>query len=150
MNSQDKKHYLQKYGELDDFINEKCDEITRWRDMATKITPVLSDMPHGSGGSDKIGTAVDNIISLETTLNGQIDKLCSMRIIIETAINEIDDVTLQRILYLAYIGKKGNDDKWHRLKLWEVANEICYSPDRVRHLHGNALYMLNLAHHSTT
>lgn len=150
MNSQDKKHYLQKYGELDDFINEKCDEIMRWREMATKVTSTVSDMPHGSGGSDKIGTAVDNIISLENTLNGQIDKLCVMRIIIESAINNIDDVTLQRILYLAYIGKRGNDDKWHRLKLWEVANETNYGYDRIRQLHGKALYMLNITPHYTT
>lgn len=145
LTSQEKKQYLLQYGELDDYINEKCNELAKWRDLATKITPNISDMPTASSVSDKIGTAVTNIVFLESVLNGEIDRLCDMRAIIEDGIHNIQDIKLQRVLYLAYIGKRQCDGrKAKRLKLWEVANELNYSLDWVKHLHGEALFKLIL------
>ena len=56
MTSQEKIKYLERYKNIDRQIQAKCDEKSKWMSRATKITPTLSDMPHGGQQENKIET----------------------------------------------------------------------------------------------
>lgn len=47
MTSQEKKAYLEHYKEADREIDRLCEELSRWRALATKVTLVLSQEPTG-------------------------------------------------------------------------------------------------------
>lgn len=63
MTIKDKRAYLRRYQYIDSRVNSLCEEITRWRSLAAKITPVLSDTPKGSGGGNPLQHAVERIIA---------------------------------------------------------------------------------------
>lgn len=56
--------WLEKVRKLDELIDAKCAERDQLLDLATKITPVVSDMPHGSGVSDKVGNVAVKLADL--------------------------------------------------------------------------------------
>ena len=49
-------------------IDQITKELQRWQDLATRISPSYSDMPHG-GGSDKVQTAAVEVAELTDKLN---------------------------------------------------------------------------------
>lgn len=58
--------YLARVRRLDAEIDAKIAEWQRVYDLATRITPMLSDTPRGAGGAkDKIGEAVSRLVELE-------------------------------------------------------------------------------------
>lgn len=72
LTSQEKKAYLERYKEADREIDRLCEELSRWRALATKITPVLSQEPAGScEGGNQIELAVEKIIALEGQINAR-------------------------------------------------------------------------------
>jgi len=50
--NQAKIAWLNRYRKLDAEINRKCEELSRWRSRAEKITPALSKAPGGGGKGD--------------------------------------------------------------------------------------------------
>lgn len=60
---------------LDELVNAKCAERDQLWALATKITPEVSDMPHGGGGvSDKVGNAAIKLAKLAEDLNDLVDR----------------------------------------------------------------------------
>ena len=93
MTSQEKKAYLERYKEADREIDRLCEELSRWRALATKITPVLSQEPAGScEGGNQIELAVEKIIALEGQINAKIDEALIIRQRVEDAIQTVQDV----------------------------------------------------------
>jgi DNA-directed RNA polymerase specialized sigma24 family protein len=72
--------YLGQVRRLDARINAKIAERQRVMELATRITPTLTDDPGGAGGvSDKIGNAVARLVVLEQEINEAIDQLIDTR-----------------------------------------------------------------------
>lgn len=71
--------YLGQIGRLNARINNKLQEKQQIMDLATNITPTLSDMPRGSGVSDKVGNAGTKLANLERQITRTIDQLIDAR-----------------------------------------------------------------------
>lgn len=71
--------YLGQIRRLNARIDNKLQEKKQIMDLATNITPVLSDMPRGSGVSDKVGNAGTKLANLEKQINQIIDQLIDAR-----------------------------------------------------------------------
>lgn len=59
---------------LDELINAKIAERDQLWTMATKITPEVSDMPHGGGVSDKVGNIAAKLADMAGNLNDLVDR----------------------------------------------------------------------------
>lgn len=71
--------YLGQIGRLNARINNLLQEKQQIMDLATNITPTLSDMPRGSGTSDKVGNASVKLANLEDQINRIVDQLIDTR-----------------------------------------------------------------------
>ena len=96
MTSQEKKAYLERYKEADREIDRLCEELSRWRARATKITPALSQEPAGGREEgNQVELAVEKIIALEGQINAKIDEALIIRQRVEDAIQTVQDGTLR-------------------------------------------------------
>lgn len=126
------KDYLRQVIICDAHINSKLEEVSRLRDLATKITSSIKPDAVSSGGgmSDKIGNAVARIIDLENEINSEIDRLVDLRNDVESVLSLIKNEKQYAVLQKRYI----------QFKTWEqIAEEIGYSYYGVCKLHGRAL-----------
>ena len=144
MTSREKKQILQQFGEIDNYINDLQEELNSWWVRATAVSPVISDLPKG-GNSDgtKTERAVERLVKIEQQINEETDELYKLRYKIISAIKALPDLRERRVLYLAYIGKSENN-RYKRLALWEIADEMGYSLIRIKQLHGTALLHIKL------
>lgn len=133
MNNQEKINYLKQYRSLNMEIDRISEELHRWQDLATRISPSYSDMPHGGGG-DKVQTAAVEIAELTDRLNEKIHRAVKMQQEIKELIGTIDDATLRRLMTYRYILGK----KWE-----EIAMLMNYDYRWILRLHGKALYKLD-------
>ena len=78
--SQDKIAYLKRYGAIDKRIDQECEELAKWNCRATKVTPTYSDMPKGGETSDKVQTAVEEIVKLKRQIGLDIEELTKIRV----------------------------------------------------------------------
>lgn len=102
MTNQEKKTWLQQYRLLDRQIQQKADEIAAWRTRAEKVTPSYSKDPCGGGG-DRIQSAVDKILQLESEAQQEIDRLLELERKIKGAIATLEDPILRLLLKYRYI-----------------------------------------------
>lgn len=128
--NQAKIDWLNRYKKLDHEINRECDELSRWRSRAEKITPTISPAPGGSGNGDRIQDAVEKIVEIEAIINIEIDRLVGIQTEIEGAIKNIPDITLQTLLRMRYI----DGLTWEK-----IAVKLDKSYQWVCELHGRAL-----------
>lgn len=139
MTSQEKITYLKRYRTIDALINRKIEECQKWRDVALKITPTLSDMPKAHNGTNQTEIAVEHIIEIEREINESIDELVKIRKNIEKALAAIKDDTYRRLLEYRYIDGM----------TWEqIAIEMHYSYQWICKLHGRALLKLKIVDRS--
>lgn len=130
MTNREKKHFLNQYRRLNDDINYKLEECEKWRALAEKITPTISDIPKGQSGGNRTENAIEHIIKLEQEINTQIDRLINVREQIENIIRTVPDYPLQMLLKYRYIAGY----TWE-----EIAVKMNYSYQWVCVLHGRAL-----------
>lgn len=138
MTSQEKKQYLSKYQNLDSMINRKLEECEKWRDLAEKITPTLSDMPKSQISGNRVESAVEHIVELEQEINRSVDELVKLRKDIESSLKTVKDDTLRKLLEYRYI----DGMKWE-----EVAVKMKFDYRWVLRLHGKALTQLAIESH---
>lgn len=132
MTNQEKVNYLKRYRVLSLEIDQITDELQRWQDLATRISPSYSDMPHG-GGNDKVQTAAVEVAELTEQLNDKIHQAVKMQQEMKDLIGTIDDATLRRLMIYRYIHGK----KWE-----EIAVLMDYDYRWILRLHGKALCKL--------
>lgn len=125
-----KEDWLNRYRKLDTEIDRKCEELSRWRSRAEKITPTLSQAPGGGGNGDRVADAVEKIMGIEEEINADVDRLISIRSEVEKAIKSVPDETLRTLLELRYI----DGLTWEKIA---VRMNYCYM--QVCRLHGKAL-----------
>lgn len=71
--------YLEKIREMDMRVDGKIAERERILELATAITPVLSDMPKGGGPSDKIGNAAVKLAAIAAEIDEATDRFIDYR-----------------------------------------------------------------------
>ena len=71
------KEYLSQYKLLDNRINYKIEQVERLRRLATNVSPLPPTLgsARSTSVSDRVGKLVERIISLEESINRDIDKL---------------------------------------------------------------------------
>lgn len=128
-----KAEWLRRYQKINRRINRKCEEVSQLRELATKITPTLSDMPKGNQTSDKVSEAVSKIADLEKEIDAEVDALVAIRNQIQAAIEAIQDDTLKTLLEYRYI----DGLTWEK-----IAVKMNYSYMHVCRLHGKAINVI--------
>lgn len=127
----DAKEYLNQVRLCDTKINNKLEELSRLRDMVTKITATLkADVVGGGGSQDKLGDAVARIVDLQREINAAVDDYVDRSRAIAAIIDKISDAEQLQVLHKRYFEYK----KWE-----EIACEMHMTYRNVCYIHGRAL-----------
>lgn len=136
MTNQEKKELLNGYIKAKKRFDRISDTMIEVMSYATKITPLLSDMPKGGNGSgNKIERAIERLDSLSGDLEEQAVRMRESMKQVQSAIQTVPDETLQLLLELRYI----NGYTWE-----QIAVKMNYSYVHVCRLHGAALNQIML------
>lgn len=85
--------WLEKVRELNELIDAKCAERDQLWAMATKITPVVSDMPHGGGVTDKVGNISAKLADLAREANDLVDRYVDYK---QMVIRELEKLPIEQ------------------------------------------------------
>ncbi len=128
------KEYLGQAYRLDQRINSKLEQVLSLRELTTKATATMSDMP--SGGTRNVYRMQDiiaKIVDLENEINRDIDTLVDLKREMVTTIKGIADPECQTLLELRFLC----------FKTWEqIAVEMNYSIQHIYRLRDKALKMV--------
>ena len=125
------KEYLGQAYRIDQRINSKLEQVASLRELATKATSTLSDMPKtGSRNIQPMEGIVVKIIDLENEINRDIDALVDFKRELVGIIKGVHNPEYQTLLELRYLC-------FHP---WEqIAVEMEYDLRYVYKMHGRAL-----------
>lgn len=130
-----KIRYLSRYRRLNQRIDRLLEEQSRWREMALKITPVLSQTPGGGESGSPIERPMDKVLEIDEEINREIDELQIVRQEIRAALNQLEDENLKLLMEYRYIDGL----------TWEqIAVKMNYSYMQICRLHGKALRTIML------
>ncbi len=130
------KEYLSQAYRIDQRIDSKLEQITSLRELLTKTSNGLSDMP-GSLNRDRsrVEEYVVKIVDMEKELDDDIDRLVSLKADIMHTIKKVEDSECQMLL----------EDRYLRFLTWEaIADNMGYTVRNVYILHGKALNMVKI------
>ena len=133
MDNKEKCRYLNQYRIMHIEIDQITKELQRWQDLATRISPSYSDMPHG-GGSDKVQTAAVEVAELTDKLNQKLHQAIMVQENIKKLLESLDDIKLRQLMYYRYI----NGMRWE-----EIAVRMDFNYRWVLRLHRKALNQLS-------
>lgn len=130
-----KIRYLSRYRRMSKRIGRLLEEQNRWREMALKITPVLSQTPGGGESGSPIERPMDKVLEIDEEIKREIDELQTVRQGIRSALDQLEDENLKLLMEYRYIDGM----------TWEqVAVEMHYSYMQICRLHGKALKTIML------
>lgn len=133
MDNKEKCRYLNQYRIMHIEIDQITKELQRWQDLATRISPSYSDMPHG-GGSDKVQTAAVEVAELTDKLNQKLHQAIMVQENIKKLLESLDDIKLRQIMSYRYI----NGMRWE-----EIAVRMDFNYRWVLRLHRKALNQIS-------
>ena len=133
MENKEKISYLKQYRSLSMEIDRISEELQRWQDLATRISPSYSDMPHG-GGSDKVQTAAVEVAELTDKLNQKLHQAIMVQENIKKLLESLDDIKLRQLMFYRYI----NGMRWE-----EIAVRMDFNYRWVLRLHRKALNQIS-------
>ena len=130
------KEYLGQAYRLDQRINSKLEQVLSLRELTTKATATMSDMPGGgSRNVYKMQDIIGKIVDLESEINADIDKLVDLKREMVTVIKAVTDPELQTLLELRYLC----------FKTWEqIAVDMQYSTRNIYKLHDTAISAIKI------
>ena len=131
------KEYLRQIRFVDMRIDNKLEQVERLKSKRESITTILSDMPRGGSGEDRLNAMTCRIWELEKQIDEDIDTLYDLKQEARERIEDIQDDRYRAILEAKYLNGHG---------LKRIADTMKYDFDWVRKLHGYAL----LAYEKTT
>ena len=128
------KEYLGQAYRLDQRINSKLEQVMSLRDLTTKATATMSDMPGGgSRNVYRMQDIIGKIIDLENEINRDIDALVDLKREMVATIKAVADPECQTLLELRFLC----------FKTWEqIAVEMDYSIQHIYRLRDRALKMI--------
>lgn len=103
MTYEEKVRWLRRYQESLRREQELAEEVERLQSEATRITPLLSAMPGGPGGGQKVPRSVERILQAKQELLIQINNCSDVRQQIDIVVSKIDGDTEQEILRRRYL-----------------------------------------------
>lgn len=133
MDNKEKCRYLNQYRIMHIEIDQITKELQRWQDLATRISPSYSDMPHG-GGSDRVQTAAVEVAELTDKLNQKLHQAIMVQENIKKLLESLDDIKLRQLMSYRYI----NGMRWE-----EIAVRMDYDYRYVLKLHGKSLCQIS-------
>ena len=128
------KEYLGQAYRLDQRINSKLEQVLSLRDLTTKATATMSDMPGGgSRNVYKMQDIIGKIIDLENEINADIDQLVDLKREMVTVIKSVSDPECQTLLELRFLC----------FKTWEqIAVDMGYSIQHIYRLLDKAMKLI--------
>ena len=125
------KEYFEQALTLNKRINSKLDHLGTLREMTTKATITLSDMPRSSSPNlYQMQDIISKIIDLEHEINRDIDRFVDMKCEYMWIINEIRNPVFQLVMEQRYLC----------CRTWEkISEELGYEMRSLHRLHGEAL-----------
>ena len=133
-----KKEFLNQYRNAEREIAIKLDEIVRLREMATKVTQVLTPDKVKGGMENRREESIAKIVDMEKEIGASIDNLKKIREQVEYAINAISNANQRDVLRLRYL----DGMKWE-----QIAVKLNYDYRWVLRLHGMALHEIAIESH---
>lgn len=131
-----KIRYLSRYRRLNERIDRLLEEQSRWREMALKITPTLSQTPGGGESGSPIERPMDKVLEIDVEINREIDELQIVRQEIRAALNQLEDENLKLLMEYRYIDGL----------TWEqIAVKMNYCWRQVCRKHGQALTQITMS-----
>lgn len=128
------KEYLGQAYRLDQRINSKLEQVMSLRELNTKATATMSDLPSGAGHSVyRMQDIIAKIVDLENEINRDIDTLVDLKREMVATIKAVADPECQTLLELRYLC----------FKTWEqIAVEMKYSIQHIYRLRDKAIEMV--------
>ena len=125
------KEYLGQAYRLDQRINSKLEQVISLRELTTKATATMSDMPGGgSRNVYKMQDIIGKIVDLETEINADIDMLVDLKREMVAVIKAVANPEFQTLLELRYLC----------FKSWEqIAVDMDYDIRWLYRMHNRAL-----------
>lgn len=125
------KEYLGQAYRLDQRINSKLEQVLSLRELTTKATATMSDMPGGgSRNVYKMQDIIGKIVDLENEINADIDRLVDLKREMVAVIKAVADPEYQTLLELRFLC----------FKTWEqIAVDMNYSIQHIYRLRDKAL-----------
>ena len=125
------KSYLSQAYRIDSRINSKIEQVASLRDLATKATSTISDMPRSSSPNlHRMEDVIVKIVTLEQEINADIDELVELKKDIMHLVKRVQNPEYQTVLELRYLC----------FKTWEqIAVDMNYSIHHLYKLHNAAL-----------
>lgn len=140
MTNEEKKAFLRRFKAMNRRIDQTRIEIARLEDIGTHITPQYTDMPKGTGNSNKIQKVAVEIVQLKEELEEQKSEALTVRSQIKEVLNDLQDDDLRDLLWYHYIC----DLNWG-----EVAKKMHYDLHYIYALHKKALKQLKIPKYDT-
>jgi len=128
------KEYLNQAHRLDQRINSKLEQVASLRDLTTKATATMTDMPgSASPNVHRAQDIIGKIIDLESDINADIDRLVDLKREMVTVIKSVENLEYQTLLELRYLC----------FKTWEqIAVDMGYSIQHIYRLRDKALKLV--------
>jgi len=125
------KEYLSQAYRIDNDINSKLEQIASLRDLATRATSTLTDMP-GSPNRNihRMEDAIIKIMALEDEINDDIHELISLKTDITHTIKRVSNRAERTVLEKRYLCF----DTWEQISV-----DMGYSIQHTFRLHDKAL-----------
>ena len=125
------KEYLSQAYRIDQRINSKIEQVQSLRELSTKATTVLSDMPRSSSPNHhRMEDFITKAIVMESEINADLQQLIDLKHEVVTMIKCVESPELQTLLELRYLC----------FRSWEqIAVEMSYDIRHIHRLHGRAL-----------
>ncbi len=127
----DAKKYLEEIAKDDAVIKNKLAEIDQLKSLATSISAATSDTPvQSSGGNDRIGKIVADIVDKENELQKLVDELIYKRNERIKVIEQLEDRLQYNILHKRYL---------QLMEFEDIADKEHYSKQWIYKMHKQAL-----------
>lgn len=130
------KEFLNQAYRIDQRINSKLEQVATLRELATKTSVTLSDMPgNPNEGESRVEKTVVKIIGMEEEINADIDRLVTLKQQIMEAISQVEPVECRMLLELRYLC----------FRTWEdIAGELNCTVRNVHLLHSKSLGLVKV------
>lgn len=141
--SENVQQYLMACRGIENRIRAKQNEIARYREIATSISPNYDGLPHGGGQGSKIENAVLRIAELCEEIEMETAALVSLRRRTKCIIDGVSDPQQRDVLTYRYLNGYGWDtvallmDK-SRTQVWRIHVAALQSAQRVMEMQGGS------------